>query len=731
MSSSTRSSERQLLQEALKAHSSKNLPLAEVLYRELLKKVPQSFEATRGLGILNIETSNFAGALEFLTQALALRPFDVDLMNNVGMCLLLTGKAGEALGYFDHALTIKPFDTDLLLNRANAHADLRDYHAAEADYLSVLDQTTDNGTVFYNLGRIQFLQSQFEDALKNFEKARSYLPNQLSVVQNLAATLIKLGKYEEALSEYEPLIKLHPNLPELWSNQSAALEQLGNFQAARLSAEQAILIDKNYPEAWVSFGNALRGLKKLDDALCAFERAIALRRNQYPQAWLFRGDVLALLGKFDEALSSYDTALSLDKTFPEFWGGRANALKVLRRYKEALDAFDKAIELNPSYAEAISNRGDMYATMGKNQEALRDCAYAIELKGSSAELWSNFGNVQADLGLLDQALHSYDEALNLDPDHARAHLNRGICLFRLDRFDLGWMEYEWRWPAAGIAEAESYKRRGQLWSGQPARQLVIWGEQGIGDQILYLSRLKTMTNFVDQIILEIDPRLHNLVERSFTLESISINPGSGTAGVSDFHLPIAEIWRHAPEKHHPIGGYLKPDFDKVDRLKREMKSEGRKIIGLNWSSDSRLSASKSLSLADLAPALARNNFYYVSLQGDGPTKSAHEIFESCGVKINDLPNVDKFNDIDTLAALISACDLVISCSNSTAHLSGALGQKTLLLLPFGRGKLWYWSQQRDTFSRWYPSIEIIQRQCSDPDWQACVERLSEKLSGLN
>jgi hypothetical protein len=269
-----------------------------------------------------------------------------------------------------------------------------------------------------------------------------------------------------------------------------------------------------------------------------------------------------------------------------------------------------------------------------------------------------------------------------------------------------------------------------LWGGQPARQLVIWGEQGIGDQILYLSRLKYITHFVDRVILEIDPRLHSLVERSFPLDSISINPGSGTRGVSDFHLPIAEIWRHAPEKHQPIGGYFKPDFDKVARLKKEMKSDGRKIIGLNWSSDSRLSASKSLSLVDLAPVLARHNFYYVSLQRIGTAERAHDVCESFGVEINELPGVDKFNDIDTLAALISACDLVISCSNSTAHLAGALDQKTLLLLPFGRGKLWYWSQQLGTFSRWYPSIEIIQRQGSDPDWQMSVERLSRKLSRL-
>jgi ADP-heptose:LPS heptosyltransferase len=74
--------------------------------------------------------------------------------------------------------------------------------------------------------------------------------------------------------------------------------------------------------------------------------------------------------------------------------------------------------------------------------------------------------------------------------------------------------------------------------------------------------------------------------------------------------------------------------------------------------------------------------------------------------IEDYEGIDKFEDIEGVAALISNCDIVVTCSNVTAHIAGALGKKTFLFLPFGRGKLWYWHDEGGK-SIWYPSIKIF------------------------
>jgi ADP-heptose:LPS heptosyltransferase len=92
--------------------------------------------------------------------------------------------------------------------------------------------------------------------------------------------------------------------------------------------------------------------------------------------------------------------------------------------------------------------------------------------------------------------------------------------------------------------------------------------------------------------------------------------------------------------------------------------------------------------------------------------------------------VDNFNDIDGVAALIDACDLVITVSNTTAHLAGALGKRVFVMLPYAQGRLWYWHEGRAD-SPWYPSARLL-RQPAMGDWASVIEsatrNLKERLS---
>ena len=86
--------------------------------------------------------------------------------------------------------------------------------------------------------------------------------------------------------------------------------------------------------------------------------------------------------------------------------------------------------------------------------------------------------------------------------------------------------------------------------------------------------------------------------------------------------------------------------------------------------------------------------------------------------------IDKFNDLDSLAALISSCDFIITISNVTAHFAGALGIKTFLLVPYGAGRIWYWSDE--SFSKWYPSIQIL-KQDNPSSWDLVFGKLENEL----
>ena len=93
--------------------------------------------------------------------------------------------------------------------------------------------------------------------------------------------------------------------------------------------------------------------------------------------------------------------------------------------------------------------------------------------------------------------------------------------------------------------------------------------------------------------------------------------------------------------------------------------------------------------------------------------------------LNKIDGIDNFNDIDGLASLIDACDFIVTISNVTAHMAGALGKKVFLLVPYTKGKIWYWHDNLKT-SLWYPSIEIF-IQSEIGDWKKPISDIKEKI----
>ena len=140
----------------------------------------------------------------------------------------------------------------------------------------------------------------------------------------------------------------------------------------------------------------------------------------------------------------------------------------------------------------------------------------------------------------------------------------------------------------------------------------------------------------------------------------------------------------------------------------------------SWRSRDRLSKCVSLGLLAASPELQRCRL--VNLQY-GDCSRAVALFRAAGIDIVECPSVDNTTDIDGLAALASACDVIVTISNVTAHLAGALGIPVFLLLPFAPD--WRWGRSAHT-TPWYASVRII-RQQRPGDWKGVLEKLDESL----
>ena len=185
-------------------------------------------------------------------------------------------------------------------------------------------------------------------------------------------------------------------------------------------------------------------------------------------------------------------------------------------------------------------------------------------------------------------------------------------------------------------------------------------------------------------------------------------------------------WRDFPDGRKKI---LIPDPARSQNLHQRLGGGKDLICGFSWSSTNpRIGVFKSLAEADLSAMGAHKGVRWVDLQYGDTREDRNRFHARFGLDVTHLDDIDNFDDIDGLAALICACDLVVTVSNTTAHLAGALGIPTIVMLPEAVGRLWYWHHDAAN-SPWYPSCSLI-RQVSPGDWVPVIDAVSGKIADL-
>ena len=178
--------------------------------------------------------------------------------------------------------------------------------------------------------------------------------------------------------------------------------------------------------------------------------------------------------------------------------------------------------------------------------------------------------------------------------------------------------------------------------------------------------------------------------------------------------------------------YLNSDPNLTKQLKKNLKINNKYICGLSWiSKNDDIGENKSVSLEMLKPILSIKNIYFLDLQYNDTVEERDKFYKEYGIKISKIEEIDTFNDLNGVTSLIDMCNFVITVSNTNAHISGSIGKETFLLLPKGKGKLWYWSSLKNR-SIWYNSIHIIQQNTIDK-WDEPIKKLKilieEKING--
>jgi tetratricopeptide (TPR) repeat protein len=433
----------------------------------------------------------------------------------------------------------------------------------------------------------------------------------------------------------------------------------------------------------------------------------------------------------------------------EPWTNLGLCLSRQKRLQEARSVLEYALEINPDYLPAMNNLGEVYQELGEHELQMKNCLQAVSKYPNSALAFNNLGSAFVERAMFDEAKYAFETCLLLDPlsfeakfnlakvasragNHQEAisylentkannlaksqrqsdmlDLQLGIEYLICGRIKEGWELYEKGFsPAipASLARGPQRQFSVPMWDGHsllPAEHLMIWREQGVGDEIRFAALLPLLPQSVrNNLILECDHRLVKLFARS--MPEVAVRAESQTKSDFDYHLPIGSLPRllmNSVEVLRDAPPLLNPDPTDVEKFaSRLAEFKDKKLIGICWRSH-KLSATRNkkyTALEDWRDILSIPGAVFVNLQYGDCEEEIQQIERELGIHILRWADLDLMNDFSGVAALIKDLDLVVSVSSAVVPLTGGVGVPTICMTH----QNWVLLGETNIYP-WFPSV---------------------------
>lgn len=486
-------------------------------------------------------------------------------------------------------------------------------------------------------------------------------------------------------------------------DEAAALLDIGHLHEAEHILRAVVGADSSNIRALVLLSITLRRQERLDEA-AAYARRASVRDRQSAAA---------------------QTALG-------------EALRMQDRVFEAIECLDRAVALAPADAEAHHAYGLALIDVGDVTTAVVHLRRACELQPASMRYTNSLGIALITLGDFRGALERLDEVLQHDPENAQVRFNRSFSLLGLGRLVEGWADYEYGFRGGNRQPNRSFPV--PRWRGEPlspGQRLLVWREQGIGDEIRLASCYPDVLSRCPDVIIEAEPRLTELFRRSFPAATVRgptcDDTGASTQAMPDYDVHIAAgslpgIFRRHVEDFGRQSRFLVTDPNRRREFRRRLDELGpAPKVGICWRS-MRLDVKRLIgytTLQEWEPVLAVPGVTFLNLQYGHPDHLEAELIasdEATGVPIIRWDDVDYTDDVNGVAALIDELDLVVSVTTAVSALAGALGKPVLQIGvvndPMQLG-------QPDRYP-WFPTVQPFSRELTE-GWAPTMHRVATAI----
>lgn len=407
-------------------------------------------------------------------------------------------------------------------------------------------------------------------------------------------------------------------------------------------------------------------------------------------------------GHFQQALDLYDLALTTNPDDVHLRYCVASLYSELYKSGIAISILKSVLKEQPKHAQAWNNLGIAYKNSGQWDLAHEAYSKSLELNYEANTLVNMSGLFINNATPLD-AIKWAEKGLKLMPSSPQLRNHRALGTLESGNLKEGFVQYDARFKLPGWSD-RGYQ--GPLWDGKPVKKLLIHGEQGLGDEILFMTAFDRAKQRAEEIIVECAVRLVPIFSQL----------GVKCYGTKEEVLKAGETW----DAWIPMGSlFSRVGFEQKDPYLKVTKPypKGEKFrIGLSWRGGTVQTHEHLRNFQiDWWRPLLEHDAEFISLQY-GP---AAGMAKQLGLP-HDQAAID---DFERLTGMIGSCDLVISVANTTVHQAAAIGTPVWCLTPSKPSWQFQLSGEKMPF---YSVPELI-RQAPGEDWRSVIQRVKEKL----
>lgn len=654
-------------------------------------------------GIKKLNAQKFKEATFFFNKVIELNPNHINSIHALGLINGAQNKHDIAKSFFQRALSLDSSFVPSKINLAAAYFETTEYNKAIEIYEEIITSVKDNYIVYFNLANCYFKLSKNKKAIIYYKKAIDIDPNQFQSYLNLGI-LEKINlNFSASGQNLEKAHKINPNNSLLNYHIGDLMFKLKEFNKAIEFLEIALKLDPINENTKEKLAYAYLEIKDKLKAQKIIEGLLQINTDPFRRETLFINFSSAIVRINDD----------------DFYADYSLAKKYAK----------EALKINPNNFIGLSNLGICNLMEKDFFSSVLNLEKALEKEPKSKLVLKNLASVYSHVGLYEKSEKTIKKLLNFYPDAISLNLTLATSLFSQNKFSEAWHYYEQRWNKnAGTNNPKTMpKFIKPLWTPELGYgSILVWAEQGLGDQLLHGTMLKDFSKKFEKTFLAIDPRLCQIFQESFPEIKVFSLFDEFEQNFFDYHIPLTSIGRYC---RNSINDFLPIKIPYSLNLEKNMKSNNKQKIkcALSWKSVNGMKSDfKSINLELLRPVLEIENIDYYNIQYTDENDEIKKMKDKYGIKIIKPENVDPHKDIYGLMKFIKSCDFVITISNTNAHLAGGIGVPTYLLLSDAYGKFWYWDNMFEGKNLWYPSIErFIQKE--HRNWSHPVNELLNKI----